>query len=284
MLRYYRDAVRLHPEHPPPPAHVVRAFSGDGDHLIALSGGQGGAWRAGSVVLKSLDMPVDALRWQADALRDIRPNGFRVAAPLRTCNGDLVCGGWIAWPYLDGQHETQRWADVIEVGQRFHAAVADVARPAFLDRRTDNWAAGDRAAWGEVPSGTYAAVRHIAALTAHLRPVTEPPQLIHGDLSGNVLFHSALPPAVIDLAPYWRPPAFASAIVVADALVWEGADESLLAAVSDVADFGQYLARALIFRLVTEHLAHPDAANMPATDDPYTTAVELAITLATTSN
>lgn len=45
-----------------------------------------------------------------------------------------------------------------------------------------------------------------------------------------------------------------------------------------MADFGHYLARALIYRLVTEHLAHPDAANMPATNAPYTTAVELAIT------
>ena len=55
-------------------------------------------------------------------------------------------------------------------------------------------------------------------------PVTAPSQLIHGDLSGNVLFHAELPPAIIDFAACWRPVAFASAIVVADALVWEGAE------------------------------------------------------------
>ncbi len=34
-----------------------------------------------------------------------------------------------------------------------------------------------------------------------------PPQLVHGDLTGNLLFHTSLPPAVIDLSPYWRPTA-----------------------------------------------------------------------------
>ena len=51
---------------------------------------------------------------------------------------------------------------------------------------------------------------------------------MHGDLTGNVLFARGLPPAVIDFSPYWRPVGFASAVVVGDALLWEGADESLL--------------------------------------------------------
>jgi hypothetical protein len=50
--------------------------------------------------------------------------------------------------------------------------------------------------------------------------------LIHGDLTGNVLFHDELPPAIIDFTPYWRPLEFQSAVVVADALVWEGAPPS----------------------------------------------------------
>jgi hypothetical protein len=52
-------------------------------------------------------------------------------------------------------------------------------------------------------------------------------------------------------------PAFASAIVVADALVWEGADGRLLDAVSHLSDFGQCVARALIYRAVTDWLPAP---------------------------
>lgn len=69
-----------------------------------------------------------------------------------------------------------------------------------------------------------------------------------------MLFDSSLPPAIIDLSPYWRPADYASAIVLADALIWEGADARVLDAIGHVDDFGQYLVRALIFRLVTDSL------------------------------
>ena len=59
---------------------------------------------------------------------------------------------------------------------------------------------------------------------------------------------------MIDLAIYWRPPEFATAIVVGDALAWEGADETLLLAVTDIRDFPQFLLRALIYRIITAAL------------------------------
>jgi hypothetical protein len=68
-------------------------------------------------------------------------------------------------------------------------------------------------------------------LVSALRPVTAPSQLIHGDLTGNVVFDSARPPAIIDFSPYRRPAAYAAAIVAADALVWEGAARQVLDAV-----------------------------------------------------
>ncbi|MBS2534427.1 hypothetical protein KGQ20_16775 [Catenulispora sp. NF23] len=79
------------------------------------------------------------------------------------------------------------------------------------------------------------------------------PQLIHGDLTGNVLFSAGLPPAVIDFSPYWRPAAFGEAIVVGDALIWHGADAGLVRdLMSDRGPgFLQYVARAVVFRLVT---------------------------------
>lgn len=71
---------------------------------------------------------------------------------------------------------------------------------------------------------------------------------MHGDLLGNVLFAAGLPPAVIDISPYWRPPEYAEAIVVADALCWYGATPTLLteAGVAPAA-----VARALLFRMGT---------------------------------
>ena len=119
-------------------------------------------------------------------------------------------------------------------------------------------------------------------LVSALRPVITPSQLIHGDLTGNVLFDSLQPPAIIDFSPYWRPTAYASAIVIADALVWEGADRQILDAVTHIRDFGQYLVRALIFRAVTDWILSQEdpAVSAAEDDDPWACALNLACQLA----
>jgi prepilin-type processing-associated H-X9-DG protein len=156
----------------------------------------------------------------------------------------------------------------------------DVARPAFLDGRTDRWAIGDRVAWDEPAAGRPGAVKHLPALAAACRPVGAPSQLIHGDLTGNVLFADGLPPLVLDLSPYWRPAPFAAAVVVADALVFEGAGADLAGRLTGEPDGAQYLLRALIFRVVADRLARPDAPVRPDDADPFRPAVELALRLA----
>jgi uncharacterized protein (TIGR02569 family) len=214
-------------------------------------------------------------------LASLRPDGFRVPRLRRACDGAAVVDGWHAWELLEGEHRDRAWSEVIAVGDRFHAALAHVPRPSFLDDRTDPWAIGDRVAWGELPPEAFAQVPHLDRLAAALRPLgTSESQLVHGDLTGNVLFADGLPPAVIDFAPYWRPVGFASAVVVGDALLWEGADESVLAAVEHVADFPQLLLRALIYRVVVDAVFRRADPTPAAPDDAFRGPVELACRLA----
>ena len=242
----------------------------------------GTSWRAGHLVLKPYDADPDELAWQAATFPQVQCDGFRLPAPRRATDGSLLVDGWSAADFAEGRHEKGRWKDVVAVGERFHRALRGIARPAFLDQRANRWAMSDRVAWGELPADDFTDVKYLARLAAVLRPVSGESQLIHGDLSGNVLFHQDLPPAIIDLSPYWRPPAYASAIVVADALVWEGADNQVIhAAVSGVRDFGQYLARALIFRAVTDWLYAPELWCADETEDGrWRSAVDLACRLA----
>ncbi|HUP54960.1 MAG TPA: aminoglycoside phosphotransferase, partial [Methylomirabilota bacterium] len=186
----------------------------------------------------------------ADVLRTVRAPDVRLPIPRQATRGGLVIDGWTAWPYMPGEHRASRWLEVIDAGDRFHRAVADVDRPDFIAARTDPWAIGDRIAWDEASIDPYLGVPHVARLAALRRPVDARRQLIHGDLTGNVLFADDLPPAVIDFSPYWRPTAFATAIIIADAVVWEGADRSLLDAVAAVDDIDQMLVRALLYRIV----------------------------------
>lgn len=264
-----------------PPRAVLDAFGLTGTPT-RLAGGRGTTWRVGAATLKPLDMAPAALAWQADLLGRLDDRAdFRVSPPLRTSDGALTSRGWTAWRYEPGRHLPRRWPEIVETGRLLHAAVAAEPEPAFLRERADRWAVGDRVAWGELPVDRFAGTKHLDALSAARRPVDANRQLIHGDLTGNVLFHAELPPLIIDLSPYWRAPGFADAVVIADALVWEGGTDRDVGPLLAEPDFAQYLLRALIYRAVSDHCARRAQPGLRRADksDLYLPAVELAIRL-----
>jgi len=261
-----------------PPEAALDAFRVEGPGQ-PLPGGQQGVWRFGGTVLKPLDTDLPLLTWMAGVLTRLDGRAdLRVRVPLRAAGGAWTACGWTAWRYEPGSHLAGRWHDVIDAGRRLHAALEAEPEPPALRARTDPWALADRVAWGELPAADHAGTPHLSVLTAALRPVAGRRQLVHGDLTGNVLFSPGLPPLVIDLSPYWRPPGFATAVVLADALVHEGAGPEVLAPLRADPALPQHLLRALVFRLVREHLQHP--AERDRTEDRYAAAVERAVRLA----
>ena len=121
-------------------------------------------------------------------------------------------------------------------------------------------------AWGDRDPGSVLAdvpeplSGQLRSLLAALRPVRLQAQLVHGDLGGNVLFAAGEPPAVIDFSPYWRPAGLALAIAAVDALMWGGADPAVLDELAGQPELDQLLARALVYRLVTEVIFRRDNA------------------------
>lgn len=254
----------------PPPPGVCATF-GVLDRPVSLPGGQGGAWRVGPLVLKHVGHdPVTAeeLRWLGTAL-DPAMDAVRLAVPVAATDGRWVVGGWAATRFLEGEPAGWRWGDVLDAGRAFHAAVAHLPRPSFLDRRRSPWDVGDRMAWGDEPLVVGQALAPLVdRLAARLRPVDARSQLVHGDLGGNVLLAGAgsdLAPAILDLSPYWRPPAWALAVVVVDALVWADAPPALI---DEAGVDPQFLARAMLYRLVTDDVVGPDTSfvNEPTVD------------------
>jgi hypothetical protein len=176
----------------------------------------------------------------------------RIAEPLRTHDGEWVCEGWSATRWVSGSEpdysRDSTWVDIVQAGEAFHRAVAHLSRPACLEAREDPWARADRAAWGEQDLRIHPGFSDVAV---RLREAFEPlgqPQVVHLDLTANTLFEPGSAPAVIDVSPYWRPPAYAYGVVLADALCWYGAEARLLeqTGVSVPA-----VARALVFRMLT---------------------------------
>ncbi len=260
-----------------PPDSVLAAF-GLAAQPVLLPGGQGETWRVGDVVLKPVGFVPEAV-WRADVFAGL-PEGreFRVPRPVRAVDGSWVAEGWEASEVLVGATDTGRPDDVLTAGSAFHEAVAGLARPGFLDRRENPWTLADQVAWDE-----QAVVGRCQELVAELiearRPVELPAQVVHGDLLGNVMFADGLPPAIIDWPVYWRPPSWAAAVAVVDALCWYDAKPELAARWSHLADWGQMLVRALIYRMVTDDVAHGPAIWTPGHRAAYQPVIDLAISI-----
>jgi uncharacterized protein (TIGR02569 family) len=252
------------------PAHVLAAFGVADDAVESLEGGQGSSVRVGDLVLKPYADDAETT-WFADLAARTSGPGFRLPAPVPALDGRWTVDGWAAVEHVPGEAEPAgRWPEVVAAGRAFHAAVVDEPMPAHLPDRTHRWAVADRVAWGEQPAAAIGprTAPLLAELEGLRRPVDLRPQLVHGDLSGNVLLAPGLDPAIIDLSPYWRPAAYADAVIVVDALLWWDEQDELVDALAPVElprrDWLQLLVRAAIFRLVSldeaGRLDDPDVA------------------------
>lgn len=258
-----------------PSAAVLRAF-GVADPPVRLPGGQGGTWLAGDVVLKLAGLVAETA-WRAEVCDGLPESPlFRVARPVRAADGGWVAYGWEAWHHVPGEPDVRRPDDALRAGEAFHAALRDVPRPAFLDLRDDPWTYGDRVAWGELPvAGEPRWLRLLATLAEVRRPVTQPAQVVHGDLLGNVLYAAGQPPAVIDWPVYHRPPAWAAAVAAVDALTWYAAPPELLDRWKHLPDWDQMAVRALMYRIATNEGSR--RRGLPVREDPaaYRPVVDL---------
>jgi uncharacterized protein (TIGR02569 family) len=263
-----------------PPDAVLLAF-GVADDATVLPGGKGATWRAGHLVFKAVDLLEETL-WRAEVLAALADSSqFRVARPVPALDGKWVVQGWEACQFVSGETDVRRQDDVLRAGIAFHAAIADLPRPAFLDLRDDPWSFGDRVAWDELPvQACPVALELLDPLVRSRRPVDLTSQVVHGDLPGNVLFAHGLPPAIIDWPAYWRPASWASAVAVADALCWYHAAPDLAARWSHLPAWGQMLIRALIYRITTHDAAFGPASWTPENRQAYRPAIDLAVNYA----
>ena len=245
------------------PSESVLVAFGATEPPRRLAGGRDGTWRSGEVVLKPSEGEAETI-WRCGVLETLPESpAFRIARPLRTRDGGWLAAGWEAARFVAGAADERRVDDVIIAGDAFHQAVAALPRPSFLDLRTDPWAYADRLAWDLPGTDRTKRPELLETLLTARRPVNQPAQLVHGDLLGNVLFAAARPPAIIDWSAYWRPPAWAAAVAVIDALCWYGAHGSVVDRWAHLPDWRQLLIRALIFRIATDGQSEPHEAYRP---------------------
>ncbi len=249
-----------------PPPRVLTAYGLNERELRRVPGGQGRTWRTDGAVLKPHGSVVEA-QWTASLLDRMPVNGFRIERPLASRWGTWCVEGWTAWDFIDGRHEFDRWSEVFAAARALHRALEGaVPRPQFLDERDDPWALADRVAWGEAPPRMHSVDLEVCAirLAQNVIRTQQPSQIVHGDVTGNVLFGPTGPPAIIDFTPYWRPALYADAIIAVDALCWHGAAADIVDLL-EPAERASMIARAALFRLFTaDRLAVEDRRGDPA--------------------
>lgn len=157
--------IRLFDEHEfawrragPTPA-AAAAFGVRRDELRPLAGGHGYTWSDGRLVLKPVGYRPEH-DWVCEVYAGWTSDAVRVPEPVRP-SGVVDPTGWSVDGWAAHVHLAGRDADPLGDLDRiraasvaFHAALADVPRPAFLDVRNDPWALGDRVAWGEAEPWT----------------------------------------------------------------------------------------------------------------------------------
>jgi hypothetical protein len=246
----------------PPPPQVLEAF-GAGSSLELLPGGQGATWRAGDLVLKPVGS-AEEHSWICDVFSGWSGPGVRAPLPVRGQSGSWSVDGWGAHVYLAGHpaRVTDDPAWFRAASDNIHDALAAIEPPGFLAERNDPWSLADRVVEGEgcAPASVRAFATECAAGVGS--PARR--QLVHGDLTTNVL-RDGDAAAMIDWPPYLWPREWALAVVVVDAVCWQGATAELLSTWSDVD--AAALRRALAWRVVTRGLreADPDLTRERAT-------------------
>lgn len=206
---------------------------------------------AHGVVLKPTEEALQA--FLGEVISNVKNEGFSLAHVLKPVTGWTV-DGWGAYSLLPGESKellcTTDIIAILEAGRRFHASTQHLPRPSFyLDTRTDPWFRADAAVWGERSIDVVPVLRPLETVLIGALAPLGPSQVIHGDLTGNVLLGDT--PGIIDISPYYRPTAYAEGIIMADALAWHGQTGELLslAGVSVPA-----IARGILFRIYTSSI------------------------------
>lgn len=262
-----------------PPAHILTSFQVPASRPVQLDSSWSYGWRCDRAVISAADEPARAA-WIARVMAKMRPAGVSVSRPIVSSDGRFSVSGWRARTFLSG-HRAPRFDEIAGAALRVGEALKGLQRPDFLHppQRSGQWgeldifAAALEAAFcaepsqwlqaaldsSAVPTQDVAQALVKAAQVAHARgEITQPFQVVHGDVLGCVIFDGMAAPVVTDLVPVWCPAGWPVALLIIDAMAWANGPDSLIQRWSHIPDFHELVLRAVLYRIVV-HIFLPQA-------------------------
>jgi uncharacterized protein (TIGR02569 family) len=244
---------------------ISEAFNIQASPEQQLSGGSQPTFKVGNAVFKRVketslenNHSPELIEWIAAFSQTLKQHGFRFPKALPTKAGKWIAkDGWTAWTFVEGRHSTKEDVGrVIEGIVALHQALAGIAKNPLMEENQTAWGKADRWCWGDKPEQIHPVLEPLVKPLYELRRPVEglKDQLIHGDLSlANILIAPYLPPAFLDLAPFWRPVEFALGMYAN----WVGprqGDLAVLKSFQHIQAFDQMLIRASIRMLLVMHV------------------------------
>ncbi|MCM3038119.1 hypothetical protein M3201_00180 [Paenibacillus motobuensis] len=229
---------------------ILNSFNLSGD-IIPLIGGQNTAARVGNAVLKPVDDRHHG-EWLLNIIYNLKPQGYRLSKPIKSIYGTFVYRGWACTQYEMGKDTKGRIEEKLQISRLFHQDLSSINFQDFP--YTENpWSKGHRIAW-QIDELSRDLPREIQEIIISLLRIVSlkkqyNTQIVHGDLSGNILFDEVLSPLVIDFSPTIAPVEYAEAILVCDCIAWQGSKVSEIDLLPNDKLYREMIIRAIIFRL-----------------------------------
>lgn len=230
---------------------ILYAFNLDGEINI-LDGGQNQSVRVKDAVLKPVGENVQFSEWALSILNKINPHEYRLSKPIVSNKGTFIYKGWCCTRYEPGEHRNGNVKQKLAVSRLFHHDLADLHFN-NIPKADDPWSISQRIAWQKENLPQNISKEAFKILEELISKITLKEnykvQIIHSDLSGNVLFDKGLKPLIIDFSPTIAPVEYAEAILVCDCIAWQGSPISEIGLICHSKFNIEMILRAVIFRL-----------------------------------
>lgn len=212
------------------PQHVLAAFQLEGTGEPTSTAWDNGR-RFGRVVVSPAG---PAAAWSGKVRERLAGtlDGLRISRPVRSTDGRLVVGGFVASEFAEGAPAAR--VDEAVAGALLFDAALERTEPPAAPTRPDAWAEADRHVWASERWGD----KHVVA---------------HLDFLASCLFEGSLPPTLAGITPSLepRPRGFTAALVIVDGLLAGAVDPGVMRRWAHIPHLGELAAKALEFRDLT---------------------------------
>lgn len=171
-----------------PTDDVLNAF-GTNATPVLLAGGQNTSYLCGNTVIKPEENE-SKVNWISQTFSELKIDEIRIPQPIKANSGKWIYNGWNAHAFIEGETTKSRWHEKIKICRKFHQAIENLEKPDFIGKRTNPWEVADRMTWGDTKLQYGEKLKPVLSrLEPLVKPISLKSQIIHGDMTGNILFH-----------------------------------------------------------------------------------------------